>query len=97
MAQIAISARAKLELEEIWLAIALDNPVAADKVLHKIGRQIDQLRDFPELGTLRRDIGFAARMLVQGNYLILYEHRSDESVVEIVSIVDGRRDLNELF
>lgn len=32
-------------------------------------------------------------MLIEGNYLVLYEHREAERIIEIVSVIDGRRDL----
>ena len=37
-----------------------------------------------------------ARILIEGVYLILYDYRPDDDVVEIVSVVDGRRDLKTL-
>ena len=36
-------------------------------------------------------------MLVEGNYLILYEFDTRRYEVEIVAIVDGRRELSGLF
>jgi len=36
-------------------------------------------------------------MLVEGNYLILYEFDIRRDEVEIVAIVDGRRELSGLF
>ena len=36
-------------------------------------------------------------MLVEGNYLVLYEIHPGEGLVEIVAVVDGRRDLSEIF
>ncbi len=36
-------------------------------------------------------------MLVEGNYLILYEFDTRRDEVEIVAIVDGRRELSGLF
>ncbi len=36
-------------------------------------------------------------MLVEGNYLILYEFDTRWDEVEIVAIVDGRRELSGLF
>jgi toxin ParE1/3/4 len=60
------------------------------------------LREQPRLGPRRADIRPTLRVLVEGPYLILYETApdSDEAVVEqidIVRVVDGRRDLAALF
>ena len=50
----------------------------------------------------RPDIHPAARILLEGPYLILFETRPDTDEgqvdqVEIVRVVDGRRDLTNLF
>ena len=36
-------------------------------------------------------------MLVEGNYLLLYEHDAANDTVELISVIDGRRDLSTLF
>ena len=81
------------ELGEIWDFIALDSPTAADRVLLRIDSKLQVLRDFPEIGTQRDDIRPGVRMLIEGNYLLLYEYRKAEGIVELVTVVDGRRDL----
>lgn len=60
-------------------------------------RAMQALRDFPDIGTIRNDLRRGARMLVEGNYLLLYEHHATNGIVELVSVVDGRRDLSGLF
>lgn len=59
--------------------------------------KLQALRDFPGLGTRRDDIRPGLRMLIAGSYLLLYEHRQANGIVELVIVVDGRRDLHELF
>ena len=49
------------------------------------------LQRFPRSGSARSDIRKGLRMLVEGNYLILYEFDTRQDEVEIVAIVDGRR------
>lgn len=95
MADVIVSHRAEEELREIWRWIALDSPDAADRVLLRIDAKLQALRDFPDIGTIRDDIRPGVRMLVEGNYLLLYEHREVDGLVELVSVVDGRRDLGE--
>jgi toxin ParE1/3/4 len=94
--------RAEEELRGIWRYIAEDNEPAADRILLAISEKIDLLRDHPRLGPRRSDIAEGARLLIERHFLILYETHpnTDEGPVEdveIVSIVDGRRDLTELF
>lgn len=97
MATIHVTRRAEEELREIWRYIAADNPDYADRLLVKIEQKLDVLRDFPEIGTLRDDIRPGFRMLVEGAYLLLYEYVQAADEVELVSVVDGRRDLFEMF
>jgi toxin ParE1/3/4 len=53
------------------------------------------LAEFPEIGTLREDIGPSVRVLVVGNYLVLYRARDDR--VDIVRVLHGARDLRDLL
>ncbi len=67
-----------------------------------ISEKIDLLRDHPRLGPRRSDIAAGARLLIERHFLILYEthpntDQGQVDAVEIVSVVDGRRDLTELF
>jgi toxin ParE1/3/4 len=100
--RVVVSPRAESELEDIWLAIAVDSPQAATRVTRDLGKRICRLADYPRLGPRRLDISPVVRVLVEGPYLIIYEHHpnTDEGAVEfvdIVSVIDGRRDLTDLF
>lgn len=97
MAELFVSRRAEDELRQIWRYIASENPQAADRLLLRIGDKLQRLRDFPDIGTLRDDIRPGFRMLVEGNYLLLYEHDTANDAIELVAIIDGRQDLTELF
>jgi toxin ParE1/3/4 len=97
VAELFISRRAEEELRQIWRYIAAENPTAADRLLLRIDDKLQTLRDFPGMGTLREDIRPGFRMLVEGNYLLLYEHNTVNDSVELIGVVDGRRDLSELF
>lgn len=102
MTAVLLSPAAERDLEEIWLAIAADNRRAATGLLRLIAARIKGLADHPRLGPRRADIRPGARMLVAGRYLILYETRPDTDegpldAVEIVRVIDGRRDLPTLF
>ena len=47
------------------------------------------LQRFPRIGPARSDIRKGLRMLVEGNYLILYEFDTRRDEVEIVAIVEA--------
>jgi toxin ParE1/3/4 len=102
MTRVVLSPEADLNLQDIWLAIASDNPATATRMVRAIGVRIDQLADHPRLGPRRRDIRPAARMLVEGAYLILFETVPDTDDgpidrVEIIRVLDGRRNLTRLI
>ncbi|RYZ14625.1 MAG: type II toxin-antitoxin system RelE/ParE family toxin [Alphaproteobacteria bacterium] len=52
------------------------------------------LPDFPELGVSRDDIRPGLRMIVIGDYLVLYQLQP--GLIEIVRVVHGHRDLGAL-
>jgi toxin ParE1/3/4 len=102
--RIVYSRRAEDELRAIWRYIAEDNgnEPAADRIVLAISDKIELLRDLPRLGPRRSDIASGVRLLIESHFLVLYETHPDTDegpveMVEIVSVVDGRRDLNELF
>lgn len=97
MTALFVSRRAEEELREIWRYIAADSLDAADKVLLRIGEKFDVLQDFPNIGTLRDDIRPGFRMLVEGYYLLLYDYDVGNDAVEVISVIDGRRDLSDMF
>ena len=95
MAKVRVSPRAATDLQEIWISVALDNLPAAERIEVSIRNKIARLADFPEMGSPRPDIAPTARMLVAGNYLVLYE-TADDGVV-IVRVVHGARNLDDLL
>lgn len=102
MALVVISPRADHEIEDIWLTISSDNERAANRVVRAIGAKIALLARLPRLGVRRPYIRSTIRMLVEDPYLILYEthpntDRGPIDEVEIITVVDGRRDLTNWF
>lgn len=95
MARVRVSPQAETDLEENWLTIALESPSAADRLLRRIATKFERLAEFPDMGAPKPDIAPTARILVEGNYLILYEPTADG--VEVVRVIHGARDLRDLF
>jgi toxin ParE1/3/4 len=94
--------QARQDLIEIYTYIGLDNPSAAERIFDAVRAKAQSLAEYPRLGVRCSDIRPSTRMLVEGLYLILYEthpDRDDRGIdeVEIVRIVDGRRNLKSLF
>jgi toxin ParE1/3/4 len=94
--------KAREDLIEIFTYIGIDNPPAAERVFDAIQTKAELLITHPRIGVRRPDIRSSARMLVEGSYLVLYETDPDTDKepiqqVEIVRIVDGRRNLKNIL
>jgi toxin ParE1/3/4 len=94
--------QAEQDLIEIYSFIALDSPAAADRILAKLQSSVEILTRNPRLFQRRPDIRPSARVLIEGPYLILYEIHPDSDTgpvrdVELVRVVDSRRDLKNLL
>jgi toxin ParE1/3/4 len=91
------------DLFEIYCLIGLDNPTAAERSVTAIQERIEILAKYPRMGRRRPDIRPSMRILVKTPYLILYNTEPDSDSdrgaiksVNIVRIVDGRRNLQRL-
>lgn len=84
--------RADEDLIAIWLEIAADDPIAADRVLDAIEARWQQLAQHPHSGLARDDIAPGIRHLVAGQYLTLY--RITNETVEIIRLIHGRRKID---
>lgn len=96
--EVVWSELAREALLDLYVTIALDNPNAAERIYDRIQERTRQLARQPRMGPRRPDIRPSARVLVEAPYLILYETQPDTNdgpvtAVEIVNVVDGRRDL----
>jgi len=88
------TAQATEDLIEIWLYIADNNLIAADKMLSRFENVFELLSEQPELGAVRTDIAPELRHFPVGSYLILYQLVDKD--IEIVRVVRGSRLLTGL-
>jgi toxin ParE1/3/4 len=96
------SRQARLDLLDIYELIGVEQPAAAERYFDRIEALASLLPEQPRLGVARPEIAPGFRMLVERPYLILYRIEPDlpsgpVEHVEIVRVVDGRRDLKGLF
>lgn len=91
------SGAAEADLDAIWLHIAQEDPVAADRQSDRIADAIWRLAEYPRLGTQRDDIAPGLRGFVKNDYLILYETGEAQQQVTIKRIIHGKRDIANLF
>lgn len=94
--------QAREDLLVIYEFIGLDNPSAAERLFTSIEGKAALLVHHPRMGPRRPDIQPAARILLEGRYVILYQTHpdTDEGPIDevvIVRVLDGRRDLTRPF
>ena len=90
------------DLRDLYVSIGLDNEDAAERVYSAIEARVEMLSGFPRMGPRRPEIAATARILVERPYLILYELHPDTDEgptarIELVRVVDGRRELSRIF
>jgi toxin ParE1/3/4 len=96
------SNQARADLLEIYVLIGLEQPAAAERYFDRIEAKADLLKSQPRMGVRRPDIRQSVRMLVETPYLLLYSTDPDTDegpigAVEIIRVVDARRDLRGIF
>jgi toxin ParE1/3/4 len=93
--KVVVSARARADVLRVYRYLVDRNPAAADRVVERIERRIEQLGYFPLIGTERASLASRIRVTISGTHLIIY--RVDPEAVVIVRIIDGRMDIDEEF
>jgi toxin ParE1/3/4 len=96
MLDVFFSEAAIRDLEEIRDYIAADNPDAAHRLLDDIEETCHRFGQHPRIGVARDDLLPGIRLFpVRKTYAVFY--RIQDDAVEIVRVVNGRRDFNRLF
>lgn len=95
MTPVQITARAKDDLEDIWFAIALERPSAAQSLLSEITSRFLTLSENPEIGRLRPELGRGIRCLNVESYIVFYEVH--DGLVSVLRVLHGARDIPSLF
>lgn len=90
MARYRLSPHARKQLRDIWQDIALHNEAAADRFLRRFIAKFERAASHPDIGMARPDIADAARMLIEGRYIAIYE--PTKYGVEVVAVLHGMRD-----
>ena len=81
MVEITFSDIALDNVRDIYDFIAKDSPRFAEKELQKIYDRIDVLYEFPLSGKIVREYNMPERReLIEGNYRIIYQILSEESI-----------------
>ncbi len=94
MVRIRRSRQVSPDLQRIWRWITRDNPAAADRMMRRFNDAFRLIVDFPEAGSPRPELGRNVRIVVVGNYLVIY--RVDERSPQILRVVHGAMDLSRI-
>jgi toxin ParE1/3/4 len=90
------SSDARADLSEIWDYHAMvAGPRTADKVAREIHEACLLLEQAPYGGRARDELRPGLRSIAVNPHVIFY--RVTDDVAEIVRVLDGRRDLDEIF
>lgn len=83
--------RARKDLLDIWLYIAIDNETAANALLKRIEHTMQMLVFNPESGRRRPELAPDLRSFPVGNYVVFYSLTA--GCLEIVRVLNARQDV----
>jgi len=87
---------ARADLAEIWnYYVNVAGRHTADKIIREIGEACRLIEDHPFAGQSRNEVFPSLRSIVVSPHVIFY--RVNKEVPEVVRVLDGRRDLDEMF
>ncbi len=95
MKQLRITSIAESDLSEIWLFIAEDSVDVADRCFDQLYSKFLLLVQQPFLGRERQDLRPDVRSFICGKIIIFY--RTTENFLEIVRVLHGARDIENIF
>jgi toxin ParE1/3/4 len=91
------SPEARTDLSDIWTYyIQVAGRQTADNIIRGIDHACRLLEDHPYGGRARDEIRPGLRSVVARPHVVFYRVTEDETA-EIVRVLDGRRDLEEIF
>jgi toxin ParE1/3/4 len=90
-----LTRRARRDVLAIWVYIAEENELAADRFVELLTHHFELLGKHPYAGRSRDDLRPGYRSFPVGQYLIFY--RVADPGIRIMQILHGRRDIPTLF
>jgi toxin ParE1/3/4 len=82
-------------LLEIWLFIAEDSPVNADRYIDKLNEKAQKVARFNEMGVDRPELGKDIQSFIVDRYVLFY--RPLVNGIELVRVLNASRDLSLVF
>lgn len=88
---------ARDDLLEIWLTRAEYDEASADQLLGRLEDAFTLIAEHPEIGPQRDDLAQGVRLFLRSPYLIAYQIDTAADAIDMIRVVDGRRDLAALL
>lgn len=95
MPALIISPEAEQDPIDIWLHIAKDQPVNADRFLERLEEKAQTLAEFKELGVDRLELAPEIKSFPVERYVLFY--RPNDHGIELVRVLHGSRDASLIF
>jgi toxin ParE1/3/4 len=97
VARLRFCATANAQLAALSKYIADDSPTRALAFVSRLRERCAMLKTWPWLGRQRPEFGPGIRSFTVGSIVVFYHVSADGRLVEILRIIDGRRDLGTAF
>jgi toxin ParE1/3/4 len=90
------SSEARSDLSDIWdYYDKVAGRHTADRIVHSIDQTCSLLESHPFAGRARNEVRPGLRSIAAASHVVFYRVKDD--VAEIVRVLDGRRDLDEIL
>lgn len=95
MNRFRISRQAEQDLEDIWVYLAQQNELLADKQINQILDRLPMLSQFPDMGKQRDDLLVELRSFPVKPYIVFYTKIANG--IEVVRVLHQSRDIDSQF
>jgi plasmid stabilization system protein ParE len=94
MLRLVKAPRAEADLIDIWLYVAEDQPINADRLLDRLNDAALLIADTPEMGVDRSVFSTDLKSFPVDNYIVFYRVKPD--VLELVRVLSSSRDISSV-
>ncbi|HET9679490.1 MAG TPA: type II toxin-antitoxin system RelE/ParE family toxin [Gammaproteobacteria bacterium] len=95
MLTLKTSPEAESDLLNIWLYIANDQPVNADRFLDRLQEKLRMITEFPDMGRERSDLAEGLKSFPVERYNVYY--RVTGKALILVRVLPASRDISIIF
>ena len=94
MLRLVKAPRAEADLIDIWLYVAEDQPINADRLLDRLNDAALLIADTPEMEVDRSVLSTDLKSFPVDNYIVFYRVKPD--VLELVRVLSSSRDISSV-